>query len=271
MNWIRRILGWTIILVLASAWEAEGLTADEMKRITFEQHIGQPISSQLTFQDSAGKTTSLGSLSNTKPTLLVLGYFRCPMLCTLINDGLIESLQELRLNIGQDFNVIDVSIDPKEKPAAAAAKKAEYLKRYGRPGAAEGWHFLTGDEASIAELANEAGFRYRYDPESHEYAHPSGFLVLTPSGRVSRYFFGVNFDPGELRSALTAASEERHGSVIQQLVLLCSHFNPVTGKYGQLVLTVLRFAGVGTVLFLGWWIFFMVRRGGSQDASTEAS
>jgi protein SCO1/2 len=265
MNLRVRISWITIISMLALATIAEGLSPDELKRIGYDQHIGQAISPALIFQESNKHNVALGDLFNTKPTLLVLGYYHCPMLCTLINDGLIESLQELRFDVGRDFNVVNVSIDPNETPAVAAAKKVEYLKRYGRPGAAEGWHFLTGNEQAIAQLANEAGFRFQYDPASREYAHPSGFIVLTPSGKISRYFFGVNFDPKELRSAIVAASKSQSGSVIKDLILLCSHYNPITGKYGALVLNVVRGLSVATVLLLGGWIFSMSRRQPSRD------
>lgn len=265
MIWVRWLC-LTTAIVSSSTVVARGLSPDDLKRIGYDQHIGQPISAGLTFQESDNRTIALGELFNTKPTLLVLGYYHCPMLCTLINDGLIESLQELRFNIGRDFNVINLSIDPHETPAVAAAKRAEYLKRYGRAGAAEGWHFLTGDKQTIAQLTNEAGFRFQYDPASREYAHPSGFLVLTPSGKISRYFFGVNFDPKELRSAIVAASNNKSGSVIKELILLCSHYNPITGKYGAIVLNVVRGLSVVTVLLLAGWIFSMWRREPSTDA-----
>ncbi len=255
-----RLFCFITVLLLARSVAAEGLKPDDLKRLGYDQHIGQPISRNLTFVDSDQRTVALGDLFNTKPTLLVLGYYHCPMLCTLINDGLIESLQELRFDLGRDFNVIDVSIDPNENAAVAAAKKKEYLKRYGRPGAAGGWHFLTGRSGPISQLANEAGFRFQYDPVTREYAHPSGFIVLTPEGRISRYFFGVNFEPKELRSAIIAASNGERGSLIKDLVLLCSHYNPITGKYGVLVINVLRVLGVVTVLALGGWIFSMCRR-----------
>ncbi len=247
-----------------------GLSPADLKKITYDQHIGQPISPGLIFRDSTGRRVALSDLFNSKPTLLVLGYYHCPMLCTLINDGLIEALQELRFNVGRDFNIINLSIDPQETPKVAAVKKKEYLRRYGRHGAAEGWHFLTGDEQSIAQLANEAGFRYKLDPVSNEYAHPSGFIVLTPEGKVSRYFFGVNFDPKELRSAIIAASKGERGSVIKQLILLCCQYNPITGKYGAAVLTMLRVLGVGTVILLAGWIFWMCRRDPHRPRPTEA-
>ncbi|HEY3663294.1 MAG TPA: SCO family protein [Chthoniobacterales bacterium] len=259
-----------LVLVLRTTPVVAGLSPDDMKKITYDQHIGQQLSPGLIFQDSTGRQRALGDIFTTKPTLLVLGYYHCPMLCTLINDGLIEALQELRFNVGRDFNVINLSIDPHETPNVAAAKKKEYLRRYGRPGAADGWHFLTGNEQSIAQLANEAGFRYQLDPVSNEYAHPSGFIVLTPDGKISRYFFGVNFEPKELRSAIIAASKGERGSVVKQLILLCCEYNPITGQYGALVLTVLRVLGVGTVVLLVGWIVWMSRRDSHRQASTEA-
>lgn len=262
----------TLLLLGLLTWSvrAQALAPDDLNRLGYDQHIGQTLSANLPFEDSNKRSLTLGELRNKKPTLLVLGYYHCPMLCTLINDGLIESLQELRLDVGKDFNVINLSIDPHETPEVAAAKKTEYLKRYGRPGAEESWQFLTGSQAAIAQLTNEAGFRYAYDSATHEYAHPSGFLVLTPEGRISRYFFGVNYDPKELRSAIIAASEGQNGSVIQQLILLCFHYNPITGKYGTLVLTVLRILGVGTVLGLGGWIAWLSRRESKGAPAAEA-
>lgn len=258
-----------LFLTVAFVTTAAGLSPEDMKRIGYDQHIGQQISRSLTFEDSNKQTVAFGDLLNPRPTLLVLGYYHCPMLCTLINDGLIESLQELRFDVGRDFNVINLSIDPNETPEVAAAKKVEYLKRYGRPGAAAGWHFLSGSEQAIAQLTNEAGFRFKYDPGTREYAHPSGFIVLTPEGRISRYFFGVNFDAKELQSAIIAASNGQRGSVIHELVLLCSHYNPITGKYGALVLTVLRVLAVGTVLLLAWWVVAMSRHDPNRKPREE--
>jgi protein SCO1/2 len=256
---------------LAPEREGRGLTDADLKKIGYDQHIGQQISAGIPFEDSRGRKLAIGDLWNRKPTLLVLGYYHCPMLCTLINDGLIESLQELRFNVGRDFNIINVTIDPNETPAVAAVKKKEYLRRYGRPGAEKQWHFLTGSESAIAQLANEAGFRFRYDESSHQYAHPSGFIVLTPDGKISRYFFGVSFKPGELRSAIIAASKGESGSIIQQLVLLCCQYNPITGKYGPLVLNIMRVAGLATVGLLGWWIARMCRAPATATESEVTS
>jgi protein SCO1/2 len=219
------------------------LTNEELQRVRFEQHLGQNISRNLLFHDSMGRQVKMGDLfDGRRPVVVVLGYFRCPMLCTLVNDGLIKTLQELRPTVGRDFNVVDVSIDPRETPPLAATRKAEYLKQYGRAGASDGWHFLVGDKAAVDEVANDCGFRYAFDAESGEYAHPSGLVILTPDGTISRYLLGVNFDSTELLAALDLARRGEKGSITHQLALLCFHYNPITGKYSLAILKTLRVA-----------------------------
>lgn len=181
------------------------------------------------------------------------------MLCTMINDGLINALENLRANVAADFDVVEFSIDPDETPAAATERKALYVRRYGRSGAAAGWHCLVGNSKAITQLTDEVGYRYAYDPEIKQYAHPSGVIVLTPEGKISRYVFGVTYNSTELRDALAAAKEGKSGSVLSQIFLLCYHYNPITGKYGALILSVLRFASVGFVLLMAFWGFRMAR------------
>ena len=236
-------------LVLLTA-RATALTPAELQRITFDQHVGQPLSRDLRFRESGGQAISLGDYFGDKPILLVLGYYHCPMLCALINDGMIASLQELRLSAGRGFQIVSVSIDSSETPELAAAKKIQYLKQYGRAGAEEGWHFLVGDKNTIVQLANEIGFRFAYDPRSGEFAHPSGFIVLTPEGKISRYLLGVRFDARELQAAITAAADRQEGSLVKQLVLVCFHYSPITGKYGALIMNVLRLSSVLTLILL---------------------
>jgi protein SCO1/2 len=184
----------------------------------------------------------------------MLGYYGCPMLCTLVSNGLVEGMQDLKWDVGKQFEVIDVSISPSEKPPLAAAKKREYLRSYGRPGADGGWHFLTGDESSIRRLAEAVGFRYAYDSAIKQYAHPSGVIVLTPQGKVSQYLFGVEFPGKDLNAALKNASASRSGSPIRQLLLVCFHYSPITGKYGSLILNSVRAIGIGTLLALGVFV-----------------
>jgi protein SCO1 len=195
-----------------------------------------------------------------QPTILVLGYYRCPMLCSLMNDGLIHALQELPLNVGRDFQIIDVSIDPSETASAAAQKKSEYLREYGRTGATNSWHFLVGDKPSITQLTDETGFRYVYDSQTHQYAHPSGVIVLTPEGKIARYVFGVRLNARELRDALITAKEGRFSSTVSQIFLLCYHYNPITGKYGGAILAILRVVSLAFLAAIAWWIFLLARR-----------
>jgi protein SCO1 len=240
--------------------QVDALTPDELNQIRFEQKIGQQISTDLEFRDSDGRLVRLRDCLQNKPTLLVLGYYHCPMLCTFINTGLIEAMQELRLDIGRDFNVVDLSIDPRETVVLATTKKAQYIKLYGRRSAEQGWHFLVGDEMSIQKIAAETGFHFAYDAHTNEFAHPSGIIVLSPKGEISRYLFGVNFSPDELRRAILAAGKNENSSVIQRLALICYHYNPVTGKYGWLIVSVLRLSGVATVAAIALWIFLLARQ-----------
>jgi protein SCO1/2 len=182
------------------------------------------------------------------------------MLCTLVLNGLTESLQDLKWTIGKEFEVVNVSINPCEMPALAAAKKHSYLTRYGRSGAARGWHFLTADEPAIRRLADEVGFQFAYDTQSRQYAHPSGLIVLTPDGKVAQYMFGVSFAPQTLYAALKAASSNQVGSPIQKFILLCFHYNPITGKYGAAIMLTVRLLSVATVGGLAWLVFTLARQ-----------
>jgi protein SCO1/2 len=257
-----------VLLGLTIVRPGLALTPGDLRRVKFDQHPGQKVSHDLVFRDETGRALKLVDLFGKRPLLLVPGYYRCPMLCTLINDGLINALENLRANVGADFDVVDLSIDPSETPAAAAQKKALYVRRYGRPGAAAGWHCLVGDEKAIAQLADEVGFRYAYDPEIRQYAHPSGVVILTTDGRISRYVFGVTFNSTELRDALTAAKEGKSGSVLSQLFLLCYHYNPITGKYGELILAILRAVSIGFVVLIALWVVSMALRSNREAAKT---
>lgn len=249
----------TLISLMAFAAHAIELHDNALREIRFDQKIGAQIPFDAVFRDEAGNPVRLGNYFGKKPVILVLGYYGCPMLCTLVLNGLVESMQDLKMDIGNQFDVLDVSISPTETPQLAAAKKREYLRHYGRHGADAGWHFLTGGEPAIRQLADAVGFRYAYDTSMKQYAHPSGFIVLTPQGKVSRYFFGVNFRAQELNDALLAASANRAGSPIRQLFLLCFHYSPVTGKYGALIIGSVRAFGVATLLALAVFVTCSLR------------
>lgn len=249
------------MMLVFSAFQlsAQTLTDDQLSNIGFHQNLNTQITLNSTFRDENGKTVQLGDYFGRKPVVLVLGYYGCPMLCTLTLNGMVESLEDLKWNIGDEFDVLNVSINPHETPALAFAKKKTYLKRYGRHGADAGWHFLTGNEAQIKRLADEVGFQYAYDPQSKEYAHASGLVILTPDGKISHYLFGVTFASQDFFTALQDASKKKVGSPIRELILLCFHYNPITGKYGALIMAIVRGLAVATVLGLVWLVFRMSR------------
>ncbi|HWB61049.1 MAG TPA: SCO family protein [Chthoniobacteraceae bacterium] len=231
-----------------------------LRQVVFEQKPGAQVSGALQFRDEAGRLVKLSDYLGDKPVILIPGYYRCPMLCTLVLNGAVEAMQDLPKSIGKDFVVVNFSIDPAETPQLAAAKKANYLRQYGRPGADAGWHFLTGDEPAIRQLCDEIGFHYAYDPQIGQFAHPSGFVVLTPDGKITRYFFGVNFSGKELDASLTAAASNHVEPGIRQLFLLCFHYSPITGKYGGLIVNITRVLGIATVLAIAAFILRAARR-----------
>jgi len=239
---------------------------EKLRSVRFDQNLDRQLSRDALdaqFFDENGRAVRLADFfgKDKKPIVLVPGYFGCPMLCTAISNGLIESLLELRFDVGRDFTVLHLSIDPREGPAEATAKKQTYLTRYGRNGADAGWHFLTSnDENAIRRVADEIGFHYFYDAASKQYAHPSGIVILTPDGKIARYFFGVNFEPKQLRLALIEASQNKIGSPAERLMLLCFHYNPVTGKYSLAILRLLRVCGAATVLAIGAVITVSTRK-----------
>jgi protein SCO1/2 len=223
------------------------------------QRLGAQVPLDLTFRDEDGHTVRLGDCCGGKPTVLVLAYFRCPMLCTQVLNGLTDALRGVKFTIGKEFNVVTVSFDAREGPALARAKKASYVEDYGRPGAAAGWHFLTGEQESIDELARAVGFRYQYDPKKDQFAHGSGIMVLTPQGRVARYFYGIRHTPRDLRLGLVEASHNKIGSPADQILLLCYQYDPHGGKYTPVAMNLVRLGGVVTLLVLAstvglyWW------------------
>jgi protein SCO1/2 len=231
-----------------------------LREIGFDQNIDQRVPLDTTFRDETGATVRLGDYFGRKPVVLVFAYYDCPMLCTQVINGLSSALGVMSLNPGKDFEIVTVSFNPHDTPASAAAKKAVYLERYRRAGAAEGWHFLTGDQPSIDRLTKAAGFRYVWDAETKQYAHPSGVIVLTPDGRLARYLFGIEYGPRDLRFGIVEASEGKVGSPVDALLLYCYHYDPMTGRYGLVIMRAVRVAGAATVLALGAFIFVMVRK-----------
>lgn len=231
-----------------------------LRDIGFDQHLDQPIPLDLPFRDESGRTVRLGDYFDKRPVVLLFAYFDCPMLCTQVINGLSSALEVLSLDPGKDFEIVTVSFNPNDTPAAAQAKKAIYIERYKHHGASAAWHFLTADRPSIDRLTKAAGFRYAWDADTKQYAHPTGVIVLTPDGRLARYLFGIEYSPRDLRYAIVEASEGRVGNPVDALLLYCYHYDPMTGRYGLAVMRTVRVAAAGTLVALGGFIFVMVRK-----------
>src|SRR5271168_371105 len=237
--------------------------------VGIEQRLDEQIPADLSFRDETGKAVRLGDYFGKKPMILNLVYYNCPMLCGEVLSGLESALRVLKFDVGKEFDVLTISFDPNETPEMAAAKKAEYLKRYGRAGAAEGWHFLTGPQSSIDALTKAAGFQYQYDPKSGQFAHATAIMVLTPEGKIAQYYYGVEFAPKDLRLGLIQASENKIGTVVDQVLLYCYHYDPDTGKYGAIISRVLQLSAGATVLILGTFLVVMFRMGSSSTTKSR--
>ncbi len=228
--------------------------------IGIDQKLNAQVPLDTTFRDETGKTIRLGDYFGQRPVILVLVYYSCPMLCTLALNGVLHSLQTISLSAGKDFEVVTVSFDPREKPELAGAKKNVYLTLYNRPTGWNGWHFLTGDEPSIRRLTSAVGFRYKWDAPSGQYAHATGIMVLTPEGKISRYFYGIQYPSTDLRLSLVEASSGKIGSPADEILLYCCRYDPATGRYGLVITRVLQLAGAATVLILGSFVVVMAIR-----------
>ena len=238
-------------------------------RADLEQRLGAQVPLDLTFTDETGQAVALRRFFGTRPVVLQLGYNHCWLMCDVVTGALVRSLQNLRLDPGRDFDVVFVSIDPQETWQTAAKKRAEYIRHYGRAKTGSGWHFLTGRAPEIAALADAVGFHFFYDPPSQQFAHPSGIMVATPQGVLSKYFYGVEFEPGPLRESLLAAAGGTVGSRVQALLMLCYHWNPLSGKYGPLISVVLKVLCLATVAALGTFVVVSLRREARRRATVE--
>ncbi len=250
------------LLALAGAGPARAASnlPPVLRKVGFDQRLNDPVPLDLVFRDEAGRAVPLKRYFRGKPVVLVLAYYRCPMLCTQVLNGLVQAMLDLPFVAGREFDVLTVSFDPREGPELAAAKKQTYLTRYGHPEAAEGWHFLTGDAGPIKRLTAAVGFRYFYDAKHDQYAHASGIMVLTPEGKIARYFFDVHFNPRDLRLGLVEASAGKIGSPVDQILLFCFHYDPLEGRYGPAVINFIRAGGALTVVAIGLFVWFLRRR-----------
>jgi protein SCO1 len=233
----------------------------KLENVGIEQHLDGQVPPDLTFRDEAGKTVKLGDYFGRKPIILDLAYYNCTMLCGEVLLGLTGAMKMVNFNMGEEYDVITVSFDPQDTPELAAAKKKDYVQRYGRPGAQQGWHFLTGQPDAINALTKAVGFQYQYDPKINQYAHATAIMVLTPQGKISRYFYGVDFPPKDLRLGLVEASQNKIGNPVDAILLYCYHYDPATGKYGAIVTNILQLGAGITILILAAMFLILFRMG----------
>ncbi|HZU33052.1 MAG TPA: SCO family protein [Candidatus Angelobacter sp.] len=232
-----------------------------LDQVGLDQRLNQQVPLNLAFNDESGRPVQLQQYFGSRPVLMMLVYYQCPMLCTQVLNGFTGAMNGIvRFNIGREFNVITVSIDPRDTPQDAAEAKQRYIKRYRRAGAEQGWHFLTGKKDQIDALAQAVGFRYAWDPQIKQYAHASGIILLTPDGRVSQYYYGIEYAPRDIQLGLIEASKGKIGNLVDQVVLYCYHYDPRQGKYGAAIFNVLRLSALATVLVLGGFMLVMFRR-----------
>jgi protein SCO1 len=234
-----------------------------LRDVGIDQKLDQQLPLDLVFHDESGQDVKLGQYFGQRPVVLAFVYYDCPMLCTQVLNGMVTSFRVLPFQVGKEFDVVTVSFDPRETSSLATSKKhvyINYLPEKMRPAAMNGWHFLTGDQANIAKLTEAAGFRYHYDEATKQFAHASGIMVTTPQGKLSRYFYGVEYAPRDLRLGLIESSANKIGSPVDQLLLYCYHYDPATGKYGAAVMKIMRIAGVLTVLAIVAMLFVLKGR-----------
>lgn len=241
-----------------------------LTHVTIEQRLNSQLPLDAPFRDETGATVPLGKYFGKRPVVLALVYYQCPMLCTQILNGLVRAAKILTLKPGEDYDVVAISFDARETAKDAAVKKAVYLKDYGHPETANAWHFLTGDLTSIQRVTEAVGFRYVWDPHSAQFAHASAIYVLTPEGRLSKYFYGIEYSPKDMRLGLIEASHNKIGNPVDQILLFCYHFDPKSAKYTVFALGLLRVAGAVTVLTLGGFVFIMLRRESREKGNRTA-
>lgn len=247
----------------AAAASATSGLPEALKTVGIEQKLGEQLPLDTEMKDETGKIVKLGSFfNNGRPVIIALVYYECPMLCNQVLNGLTGSLKGINLNVGKDFDVVAISFDAREfgSPEIAKAKKDGYIERYGRPGSENGWHFLTGTQASIDAVTKAAGFGYQWDEKTQQFAHAAAVMVTTPDGRLSHYFYGIDYAPRDLKFGLMESAENKVGNAAEKLLLYCYHYDPATGKYGLAILRVMRAGGILTLLALGTMGFIFWRR-----------
>jgi protein SCO1/2 len=267
---VASLISLTIILAAPTVSVAETNRTAILSEVGIDQRLNEQVPLDLVFRDETGAPVELERYFGKRPVILTLVYYECPMLCTLVLNGLLSALRTLTFDVGKQFDVVTVSFDPDEKPDLAAKKKENVLAGYRREGAEAGWHFLTGDADAIRRLASAVGFRYQRDPGSGEFAHAAAIMVLTPQGKLARYFYGVEYAPRDLRLGLIEAAEGRIGNAVDQVLLYCYRYDPHTGRYSAAVMNLVRAGGLVTVLGLGAFMFVLWRRDARNDEGGKA-
>lgn len=251
--------------------KASGELPQGLVGVGIQQKLDSQLPLNAKFKDEYGQEVTLGKyFASGKPVLIAPVYYRCPMLCTQIMSGLEGALRAVSLNPGQDFEIVAYSFDPKDTPQTALEKKEMYMKRYRRPDTKNGWHFLTGDQESITAVNTAIGYGVKYDPKTDQFAHASGVMVATPHGRLSRYYYGVEYSPRDIRLGLVEASQNKIGNPVDALLLYCFHYDPATGKYGAVAMNIVRFAGAAFTLIGGTFLLIMFRRDFRRDKKSVA-
>lgn len=268
---VRRGPNALLVLLAASSLSAQPTsTPTVLEGAGLDQRIGETVPLELPFVDHTGAAVELGDFFGERPVVLAPVYYDCPMLCGMVLDGLASSLDVLAFGAGDEFEVVAVSIDPEETPRQAAARRAAQLERYGRPGAEDGFHFLTGSPEAVARLTEAIGFRYAWDDEGEQYVHAATVLVLTPGGRIAYYFPGVEYPPRDLRLALVEAADERIGSVVDRVLLYCFQYDPASGRYSLMTMNLVRLGGLVTLLAVGVFVLSSLRRERRRTAEARA-
>ena len=245
---------------------------DALKKIGIEQKLGEMLPPDAILKDESGASVRLGDYFGKRPVIIAFVYYECPMLCNQVLNGLTGSLKGMSLEAGKDFDVVAISFDAREneKPDLAKNKKASYMERYGKPGTESGWHFLTGTQEELDKVTNAAGFSYKWDERSNQFAHAGGIMVTTPEGKLSRYMYGIDYSPKDLKFGIMESSTNKIGSTTEQLLLYCYHYDPSTGKYGLAILRVMRLGGIATILAMGLMGFVFWRRNKKKVKSEQS-
>lgn len=256
------IFGMSLLPLIASSqmMDPTKAAARAFTEVGIDQKLNEQVPLDLKFKDEQGNTVELAKYFHVKPVIISLVYYKCPMLCTQVLNGMVQTFRILKFTAGNEFEVVTVSFDPTETSEMAADKKETYVTEYARAGVDKGWHFLVGDSANIKKLADAVGFRYMYDKPTKQFAHASGIMIATPQGKLARYLYGIEYGAKDLTFSMMDAAQEKIGSPVDKLLLLCYHYDPRTGKYGMVVTNLLRAGGVLTVLILGGFMFINFRR-----------